>query len=157
MEGFVFAGYLSRWPTFSLIKKSNQTYSEGLSSYLIRAFDNDLNYIQQRDTNYSDDITRSIIVKPGKGIIDFHSEKGFGGQYVFTNLSMNEALLLVYYLFSMHTYKLPSNPEEVYYSHHYFGISNSDENIEINFPRPGGTITIQKIEAVIVVTYFESC
>lgn len=157
VEGFVFAGYLSRWPTFNLIKKSTFTYSENLSSYLIRAFGNNPNEIQKRDTNYFDNITRSIIVKPGIGIIDFHSEKGFGGQYVFTNLTMNEALLLVYHLFSMHSYKLPSNPEEVNYGEHYFGISYTDENIEINFPEPGGTITIQKIEAVIVVTYFGSC
>jgi hypothetical protein len=70
---------------------------------------------------------------------------------------MNEALLLVYHLFSMHNQKLPSDPEEVYHSQHYFGLKYESDHIEINFPAPGGTISIQKIEAVIVVTYFGSC
>ena len=70
---------------------------------------------------------------------------------------MNEALLPVYQLFNLHSNKFHSNPEEIHYSEHFFGISYSNDKIEINYPAPEGTITIQKIEAVIVITYFGSC
>jgi Bacterial SH3 domain len=157
MEGFVFRGYLSRWPTFKLEEINGNTQVESLKEYFISAFDNDSTQVSKFDFKDGDENSIVYVYKPGVTIINAKSDKGFGGQYVLANVTINEALLFVYYTFGIFNRKLPSDLKLINPSEHYYGIKYSEDDIEINFPAPSGSITIQKIGYVILITYYGSC
>jgi len=157
MEGFVFRGYLSRWPTFKLEEINGNTQVESLKEYFIRAFDNDSTQVSKFDFKDGDENSIVYVYKPGVTIINAKSDKGFGGQYVLANVTINEALLFVYYTFCIFNRKLPSDLKLINPSEHYYGIKYSEDEIEINFPAPSGSIIIQKIGYVILISYYGSC
>ncbi len=157
MEGFVFRGYLSRWPTFKIKAKTGDIQVENFKEYFIRAFGNDSTELTKFDINNGDDISRVVVCKPGVTIIDANSSKGFVGQFVLANVTINEALLFVSYAFGFFNEKLPNDPKLINPSEHFYGIKYSEDDIEINFPAPSGSIIIQKIGYVILITYYGSC
>lgn len=157
MEGFVFRGYLSRWPTLKLEEINGNIQVENLKEYFIRAFDNDSTQVSKIDFKDGDDNSIVYVYKPGVTIISAKSDKGFGGQYVLANVTINEALLFVYYTFGIFNRKLPSDPKLINPSEHFYGLKYSEDEIEINFPAPSGSIILQKIGYVILISYYGSC
>jgi len=157
MEGFVFRGYLSRWPTLKLEEINGNINVENLKEYFIRAFDNDSTELAKFDINHGDDISRVVVCKPGVTIIDANNPKGSFGQYVIANMTINEALLFVYYTFDMFNRKLPSDLKLINPSEHFYGLKYSEDEIEINFPAPSGSIILQRIGYVILISYYGSC
>lgn len=157
MEGFVFRGYLSRWPTLKLEEINGNIQVENLKEYFIRAFDNDSTQVSKFDFKDGDENSIVNVYKPGVTIIDAKSSKGFRGQYVMANMTINEALLFVSYTFGFFNEKLPSDPKLINPSEHFYGIKYSEDDIEINFPAPSGSIILQRIGYVILISYYGSC
>jgi len=157
MEGFVFRGYLSRWPTFKIKAKTGDIQVENIKEYFTRAFNNDSTQLAKFEINDVDENSIVYVYKPGATIINSKSSKGFSGQFVLANLTINEALLFVYFTFEMFNRKLPSDLKLINPAEHFYGLKYSEDEIEINFPAPSGSITLQRIGYVILVTYYGSC
>ncbi len=155
--GYVFSGYLSRYPTFQIEKRTDQILCESFKKYMNR------NYIQLNydkalwDSSIFDNKIRSFSWDHGITVINDHKEKGATLNIIFADMTFNEALLFIKFYFRLLEINNPVDRAELYSDQHYYGLSVSYESCEINFPAPEGRITILKLGQSIVITYHGSC
>lgn len=155
--GYVFSGYLSRYPNFKIEKKDNYFHCEPFNEYMIRNY-RLLNYDTAIwNSNIFDNKVRSFSWDHGITIINDHNEKGASLNMIFAEMTMNEALLFVKFYFQLLNRDNPVDRRELVSSTHYYGLSASYETCEINFPAPDGKISILQLGQSIVITYYGSC
>ena len=155
--GYVFSGYLSRYPNFKIIKEENQFKCETFKNYMVRNYKL-LNYDTAIWTsNIFDNKIRSFSWDQGITVINDHNEKGASVNIIFADMTFNEALLLVKFYFQLFEINNPTDRNQLLSSRHYYGLSVSNETCEINFPAPDGQISILKLRQSIVISYYGSC
>lgn len=156
-SGYVFSGYLSRFPAFIMHKTTNNGLCETPQDYLNRNF-KVLNVIAKAEDSTSYGIQyKTTMYEPGIMIIDNSEEKGIAMTFVFANMTMNEALLFVKFDFQLFEVKNPDDRSKLESGMHFYGQSVSYDKYEINFPAPDGKITILQLGSSILITYYGSC
>lgn len=157
LSGYVFSGYLSRFPAFSLQKSQNGNVFGSFKDYMSSNFKL-LNHTKETwDSTYFDNKLRSFSWDRGVMVIDANSEKGMGANIIFADMTLNEALLFVKFHFHLTDIKPPADRSKLVASEHYYGLSVAYEKYEINFPAPDGRITILILGKSIVISYYGSC
>lgn len=157
MTGYVFSGYLSRFPAFRLEKKENYKSCESFEDYMNRNYKL-LNYSKEIwDSTYFDNQIRAFSWEEGIMVIEDNSDKGNGANIIFADMTMNEALLFVKFYFHLLDIKNPNERSELQSGEHFYGLSVTYEKYEINFPAPDGKITILVLGQSIVISYYGSC
>ncbi|MBK7790790.1 MAG: SH3 domain-containing protein [Saprospiraceae bacterium] len=156
-SGYVFSGYLSRFPAFIMQKTTDNGLCESSEEYLNRNF-KVLNVIAKAEDSTSYGIHyKTKMYEPGIMIIDNSEEKGIAMTFVFANMTMNEALLFVKFNFQLFEVKNPDDRSKLESGMHFYGQSVSYDKYEINFPAPDGKITILQLGITILITYYGSC
>lgn len=157
ISGYVFSGYLSRYPTFKYELTSDEIIVETYKEYMNRNF-NLLNYNNKTWlADYNDNQIRSFLWENGIVFVNDNSDKGIFSTVFFPNMTLNEALQFVKFYFHIFDTKNPKNRDELCSSIDFYGLLFSDNKVEINFPAPDGKITILKINNSIVITYYGGC
>jgi hypothetical protein len=157
VKGYIFGGYLSRYPPFEIKRLEDEINCESLNEYLIRNFSL-LNHSKSEfDSSYYDNKYRTFTFKEGIMLVNGNSDLGQIYNIIFSEMTLNEALLFIKFDFNL------LKPEPIFSrnnldeSEHYYGKLVSDERIEINFPAPSGGIIIMKIGASIIISVYGSC
>lgn len=156
-KGYIFGGYLSRYPPFEIQKIGDEIICEHLNGYLKRNYNLISHSIAEFDSSYHDNQVRTFVFKEGIMMIDSNSDKGMGYDLIFSGMTMNEALLLIkfdFQLFKLQKNKLRSTVLE---GDDYYGKKVSYDKIEINFPAPSGSITIIDTGQAIIISIWGSC
>ena len=155
--GYVFSGYLSRYPHYLIEEKDNYFHCESFKEYMSRNYTL-LNYNESIwDANICDNKVRSYSWDHGVTVINDHNEKGAALSLIFADMTFNEALLFVKFYFQLLESNNSVHRDKLVSSEHYYGLSVSSESCEINFPAPDGEINILKLGQSIIITYHGSC
>jgi len=157
MIGYIFSGYLSRFPAFNLEKSENSNLFGSFKDYMSRNFKLLNSNLETWDSTYFDNKMRSYSWDRGIMVIDANSEKGMGTNIIFADMTLNEALLFVKFHFHLTDIKNPTDRSKLSSSEHYYGLSITSGKYEINFPAPDGRITILLLGKSIVISYYGSC
>jgi SH3 domain-containing protein len=157
IHGYVFSGYLSRFPNFQVEKTDNEIRCETFKKYMSRNYKL-LNYnIAVWDSVLFDNKVRSFSWEKGITVINGNNEKGMGSNLIFAEMTPNEALLFVKFYFQLLDINNPDDKSKLEASIHFYGLSVTNDRYEINFPAPDGKITILIFWPSIVITYYGSC
>jgi hypothetical protein len=155
--GYVFGGYLSRFPSYKIENIENHKRSESFKDYMNRNYKLLNDNKETWDSTYFDNKIRTSFWENGIMSINDNNEKGAGATIIFADMTLNEALLFVKFYFNLLDIKNPTNRSELQSSEHYYGQSMTYEKYEINFPAPDGKITILVVGQSIVISYHGSC
>lgn len=156
-SGYVFSGYLSRFPVFIMRKTTDKGLCESAPDYLNRNFKLMDSTVKAEDSTRFGLMNRTSMYEPGIMYINNSDEKGIAKTFVFADMTMNEALLFIKFNFQLFELNSPGDRSKLESGMHYFGQSVTDDKCEINFPAPDGKITILKLGSAIVITYYGSC
>jgi|GEM_PF-2837917 len=145
-EGFVFTGYLSRLPPPAVTGTSN--------------FPDKQYTILRSDTTKSDiELREEIITIWKEGIIktEISTEKGSEGSCCLSGITLNEGLLFAWKLLGIEKPELNINPNDLLPGDHYYGIFCRDNEIQLNFPAPVGSISIKMEGNFVIISWGGSC
>jgi len=157
ITGYVFSGYLSRFPNFLIEKTDNEIHCETFRKYMGRNYKL-LNYNNAIwDSLFFDNKVRSFSWENGITVINDNNEKGIGSTIIFAEMTPNEALLFLKFYFQLFEINNPDDKSKLHSSINFYGQSVENDKYEINFPAPDGKITILVVGPSIVITYYGSC
>lgn len=150
-EGFVFGGYLSKFPSFK--ENKNKSY-EYVKEYLKRNF----GLIDSISQNDEFDSPYTLIYKTGYLYYNQNNQKGISDEFSFTNMTFNEALLFVKFSYDIIMFDL-EDIKQPYQSNEQFYCLESDNKsfAKINFPAPDGLITIRVEGSFTIISVLGSC
>jgi len=155
--GYVFSGYLSRFPSFLIEKEDQEIRCETFKKYMVRNYKL-LNYNNVIwDSIFFDNKVRSFSWENGITVINDNNDKGIGSNIIFAEMTPNEALLFVKFYFQLLNIKNPEDRSKLHASTNFYGQSVTYEKYEINFPAPDGKITILILGSAVVISYYGSC
>lgn len=156
-SGYVFSGYLSRFPAFIMEKTTDNGLCESTQDYLIRNFKL-LNVTPKGEGSTGFALkNQTSMYEPGILVIDDSDEKGIAKTFVFADMTMNEAVLFIKFDFQLFEVYNPGDNRKLESGMHFYGQLVTYDKCEINFPAPDGKITILKLGSAIVITYYGSC
>lgn len=154
-KGFIFDGYLSKFPAFKKLKNGS---FENINSYLKYNFS-----ISDSITKIdSISLTTENYVFYKTGILQYSSDlsqKGFESQLVFTNMTFNEAILFVAHGFDLSLYESQekNSANNNKYIKNYCIENNNLSFLRINYPVPNGEITIRIEGSFTIISVWGSC
>lgn len=158
INGYVFSGYLSRFPAFMLHKNQDNIECEKFRDYMSRNFKL-LNHDKEEwhSSPHFDNQLRYYFWDQGIMVIEDNNDKGPSAQLVFADMTINETLLFVKFYFSIINDKRPSDRSELISYENYYGQLVAEDKYVINFPAPDGTITIFIAAQSIIISYSGGC
>lgn len=155
--GYVFGGYLSRYPPFHITTSGNHFECESFKDYMSRNYSL-LNYNKEIwKSEIFDFQVRSYAWDHGITVIHDHNARGASTNILFADMTFNEALLFVKFEFGLLNMDTSVERNQLISSAHFYGLSASYDRCEINYPAPDGQIVILQLGKSIVISYHGSC